>query len=204
MPEAAPPDSFLDSAAALYYNIDHPTNASIQRSGEGRNGAWRRFGIILPAAAIALTLALFLQLAWPARTPIPRRTCAPRRDRHRGADGGVCRRRVHGARLCARPAAAFARSRPVRAATLALERRAQHRYRLVLHRPVRRANTPSPTPTTASPTRPAGTMPQGYADLFKWLQPQPADAAPATAAYVRVTASAHRGARRACALRPAG
>ena len=30
--------------------------------------------IILPAAAIALTLALFLQLAWPARTPIPRRT----------------------------------------------------------------------------------------------------------------------------------
>ena len=37
----------------------------------------------------------------------------------------------------------------------------------------------------------AGTMPQGYADLFKWLQPQPADAAPASAAYVRVTASAH-------------
>ena len=30
--------------------------------------------IILPAAAIALTLALFLQLAWPARAPIPRRT----------------------------------------------------------------------------------------------------------------------------------
>ena len=30
--------------------------------------------IILPAAAIALTLALFLQLAWPARPPIPRRT----------------------------------------------------------------------------------------------------------------------------------
>ena len=30
--------------------------------------------IILPAAAIALTLALFLQPAWPARAPIPRRT----------------------------------------------------------------------------------------------------------------------------------
>ena len=34
-------------------------------------------------------------------------------------------------------------------------------------------------------------MPQGYADLFKWLQPQTADTAPATAAYVRITASAH-------------
>ena len=30
--------------------------------------------IILPAAAIALTLALFLQLAWPARGAIARRT----------------------------------------------------------------------------------------------------------------------------------
>ena len=38
---------------------------------------------------------------------------------------------------------------------------------------------------------PAGTMPQGYADLFKWLQPQTADTAPATAAYVRITAGAH-------------
>ena len=38
---------------------------------------------------------------------------------------------------------------------------------------------------------PAGTMPQGYADLFKWLQPEMTDAAPATAAYVRITASAH-------------
>ena len=38
---------------------------------------------------------------------------------------------------------------------------------------------------------PAGTMPQGYADLFKWLQPEMADTAPATAAYVRITASAH-------------
>ena len=34
-------------------------------------------------------------------------------------------------------------------------------------------------------------MPQGYADLFKWLQPQLADTAPATAAYVRVTAGTH-------------
>ena len=38
---------------------------------------------------------------------------------------------------------------------------------------------------------PAGTMPQGYADLFKWLQPEMADTAPAAAAYVRITASAH-------------
>ena len=34
-------------------------------------------------------------------------------------------------------------------------------------------------------------MPQGYADLFKWLQPEMADTAPAAAAYVRITASAH-------------
>lgn len=145
--------------------------------------------IILPAAAIALTLALFLQLAWPARTPIPRRTS------RRGGIAIAVLTAVYAVaaftglgsardpqRFCSFEAGESRRARA--------RARDCRRRRVVLPRPVHGEYALAYS-TDGVTFTPAGTMPQGYADLFKWLQPQPADAAPASAAYVRITASAH-------------
>lgn len=145
--------------------------------------------IILPAAAIALTLALFLQLAWPARTPIPRRTS------HRGGIGIAVLTAVYAVAAftglgSARDPQHFCTLEAGESATLALD--GVHSIDTVWYYTglytgeYTLAYSDDGITYTA-----AGTMPQGYADLFKWLQPQPADAAPASAAYVRVTASAH-------------
>ena len=61
---SASADSFLDRAAALYYNIEHPAF----RQREGPRMAALRY--ILLAAAITLTLALLAHLLLPARAPI--------------------------------------------------------------------------------------------------------------------------------------
>lgn len=145
--------------------------------------------IILPAAAIALTLALFLQLAWPARTPIPRRTS------RRGGIGIAVLTAVYAVAAftglgSARDPQRFCTLEAGESATLALD--GVHSIDTVWYYTglytgeYTLAYSDDGITYTA-----AGTMPQGYADLFKWLQPQPADTAPATAAYVRVTASAH-------------
>lgn len=145
--------------------------------------------IILPAAAIALTLALFLQLAWPARTPIPRRTS------RRGGIGIAVLTAVYAVAAftglgSARDPQRFCTLEAGESATLALD--GVHSIDTVWYYTglytgeYTLAYSDDGITYTA-----AGTMPQGYADLFKWLQPQPADAAPASAAYVRVTASAH-------------
>ena len=145
--------------------------------------------IILPAAAIALTLALFLWLAWPARTPIPRRTS------RRGGIGIAVLTAVYAVDAftglgSARDPQRFCTLEAGESATLALD--GVHSIDTVWYYTglytgeYTLAYSDDGITYTA-----AGTMPQGYADLFKWLQPQPADAAPATAAYVRVTASAH-------------
>lgn len=142
--------------------------------------------IILPAAAIALTLALFLQLAWPARTPIPRRTS------RRGGIGIAVLTAVYAVAAftglgSARDPQHFCTLEAGESATLALD--GVHSINTVWYYTglytgeYTLAYSDDGITYTA-----AGTMPQGYADLFKWLQPQPADAAPATAAYVRVTA----------------
>lgn len=145
--------------------------------------------IILPAAAIALTLALFLQLAWPARTPIPRRTS------RRGGIGIAVLTAVYAVAAFTGLGSANAPQRfctleAGESAVLALD--GVHSIDTVWYYTglytgeYTLAYSDDGITYTA-----AGTMPQGYADLFKWLQPQPADTAPATAAYVRVTASAH-------------
>lgn len=145
--------------------------------------------IILPAAAIALTLALFLQLAWPARPPIPRRTS------RRGGIGIAVLTAVYAVAAftglgSARDPQHFCTLEAGESATLALD--GVHSIDTVWYYTglytgeYTLAYSDDGITYTA-----AGTMPQGYADLFKWLHPQPADTAPATAAYVRVTASAH-------------
>ena len=145
--------------------------------------------IILPAAAIALTLALFLQLAWPARTPIPRRTS------RRGGIGIAVLTAVYAVAAftglgSARDPQHFCTLEAGESATLALD--GVHSIDTVWYYTglytgeYTLAYSDDGITYTA-----AGTMPQGYADLFKWLQPQPADTAPATAAYVRITASTH-------------
>lgn len=145
--------------------------------------------IILPAAAIALTLALFLQLAWPARTPIPRRTS------RRGGIGIAVLTAVYAVAAftglgSARDPQHFCTLEAGESATLALD--GVHSIDTVWYYTglytgkYTLAYSDDGITYTA-----AGTMPQGYADLFKWLQPQPADAAPATASYVRITANAH-------------
>ena len=145
--------------------------------------------IILPAAAIALTLALFLQLAWPARGAIPRHTS------RRGGIGIAVLTAVYAVAAftglgSARDPQRFCTLEAGESATLALD--GVHSIDTVWYYTglytgeYTLAYSDDGITYTA-----ASTMPQGYADLFKWLQPQPADAAPAAAAYVRVTASAH-------------
>lgn len=145
--------------------------------------------IILPAAAIALTLALFLRLAWPACTPIPRRTA------RRGGIGIAVLTAVYAVAAftglgSARDPQRFCTLEAGESATLALD--GVHSIDTVWYYTglytgeYTLAYSDDGITYTA-----AGTMPQGYADLFKWLQPQPADAAPASAAYVRVTAGTH-------------
>lgn len=145
--------------------------------------------IILPAAAIALTLALFLQLAWPARTPIPRRTS------RRGGIGIAVLTAVYAVAAftglgSARDPQHFCTLEAGESATLALD--GVHSIDTVWYYTGLYTGEYTLAYSTDGVTfTPAGTMPQGYADLFKWLQPEMTDAAPATAAYVRVTASAH-------------
>ena len=145
--------------------------------------------IILPAAAIALTLALFLQLAWPARTPIPRRTS------RRGGIGIAVLTAVYAVAAftglgSARDPQRFCTLETGESATLALD--GVHSIDTVWYYTGLYTGEYTLAYSDDGITyTPAGTMPQGYADLFKWLQPQPADAAPASAAYVRVTAGAH-------------
>lgn len=145
--------------------------------------------IILPAAAIALTLALFLQLAWPARGAIARYTS------RRGGIGIAVLTAVYTVAAftglgSARDPQRFCTLEAGESATLALD--GVHSIGTVWYYTglytgeYTLAYSDDGITYTA-----AGTMPQGYADLFKWLQPQPADAAPASAAYVRITASAH-------------
>lgn len=145
--------------------------------------------IILPAAAIALTLALFLQLAWPARTPIPRRTARC------GGIGIAVLTAVYAVAAftglgSARDPQHFCTLEAGESATLALD--GVHSIDTVWYYTGLYTGEYTLAYSDDGITYiAAGTMPQGYADLFKWLQPQPADTAPATAAYVRVTASAH-------------
>lgn len=145
--------------------------------------------IILPAAAIALTLALFLQLAWPARAPIPRRTS------RRGGIGIAVLTAVYAVVAftglgSARDPQRFCTLEAGESATLALD--GVHSIDTVWYYTGLYTGEYTLAYSDDGITyTPAGTMPQGYADLFKWLQPQPADAAPASAAYVRITASAH-------------
>lgn len=145
--------------------------------------------IILPAAAIALTLALFLQLAWPARAPIPRRTA------RRGGIGIAVLTAVYAVAAftglgSARDPQHFCTLETGESATLALD--GVHSINTVWYYTglytgeYTLAYSDDGITYTA-----AGTMPQGYADLFKWLHPQPSDAAPASAAYVRITAGTH-------------
>lgn len=145
--------------------------------------------IILPAAAIALTLALFLQLAWPARTPIPRRTS------RRGGIGIAVLTAVYAVAAftglgSARDPQRFCTLEAGESATLALD--GVHSIDTVWYYTGLYTGEYTLAYSDDGITyTPAGTMPQGYADLFKWLQPQLADTAPATAAYVRVTAGTH-------------
>ena len=136
--------------------------------------------IILPAAAIALTLALFLQLAWPARGTIPRRTA------RRGGIGIAVLTAVYAVAAftglgSARDPQRFCTLEAGESATLALD--GAHGIDTVWYYTglytgeYTLAYSDDGITYTA-----AGTMPQGYADLFKWLQPQPADTAPAAAA----------------------
>lgn len=145
--------------------------------------------IILPAAAIALTLALFLQLAWPARGEIPRRTS------RRGGIGIAVLTAVYAVAAftglgSARDPQRFCTLEAGESVTLALD--GVHSIDTVWYYTglytgeYTLAYSDDGITYTA-----AGTMPQGYADLFKWLQAQPADTAPATAAYVRITAGTH-------------
>ena len=145
--------------------------------------------IILPAAAIALTLALFLQLAWPARGAIARHTS------RRGGIGIAVLTAVYAVAAftglgSARDPQRFCTLEAGESATLALD--GVHSIDTVWYYTGLYTGEYTLAYSDDGITyTPAGTMPQGYADLFKWLQPQPADTAPATAAYVRITASTH-------------
>lgn len=130
-----------------------------------------------------------MQLAWPARAPIPRRTS------RRGGIGIAVLTAVYAVAAFTGLGSAnapqhFCTLEAGESATLALD--GAHGIDTVWYYTglytgeYTLAYSDDGITYTA-----AGTMPQGYADLFKWLQPQPADSAPATAAYVRVTASAH-------------
>ena len=144
---------------------------------------------ILLAAAITLTLVLLAHLVLPARAPIPRRT---------GRRGRLCIAALTAVYAVAaffslgsaRDPQRFCSFEAGESAVLALER--ETAIAAVWYYPGLSTGEYTLAYSTDGVTfTPAGTMPQGYADLFKWLQPQPVDAAPATAAYVRITASAH-------------
>ena len=142
---------------------------------------------ILLAAAITLTLVLLAHLVLPARAPIPRRT---------GRRGRLCIAALTAVYAVAaffslgsaRDPQRFCSFEAGESAVLALER--ETAIAAVWYYPGLSTGEYTLAYSTDGVTfTPAGTMPQGYADLFKWLQPQPVDAAPATAAYVRITAS---------------
>ena len=144
---------------------------------------------ILLAAAITLTLVLLAHLVLPARAPIPRRTG------RRGGLGIAALTAVYAVAAffslgSARDPQRFCSFEAGESAVLALER--ETAIAAVWYYPGLSTGEYTLAYSADGVTfTPAGTMPQGYADLFKWLQPQPVDAAPATAAYVRITASAH-------------
>ena len=163
---------------------------------------------ILLAAAITLTLALLAHLVLPARGPIPRRT---------GRRGRLCIAALTAVYAVAaffslgsaRDPQQFCSFEAGESAVLALERESE--ISAVWYYPGLSTGEYTLAYSTDGMTfTPAGTMPQGYADLFKWLQPEMADTAPATAAYVRITASAHvelgeaDSPRRPRTLRPTG
>ena len=144
---------------------------------------------ILLAAAITLTLALLAHLRLPARAPIPRRTG------RRGGLGIAVLTAVYAVAAfwnlgSAHDPQRFCSFEAGESAVLALER--ETAVASVWYYPGLSTGEYTLAYSTDGVTfTPAGTMPQGYADLFKWLQPEMTDAAPATAAYVRITASAH-------------
>ena len=144
---------------------------------------------ILLAAAITLTLVLLAHLCLPARAPIPRRT---------GRRGGIAIAVLTAVYAVAafwnlgstRDPQQFCTFEAGESAVLALER--ETAIATVWYYPGLSTGEYTLAYSTDGVTfTPAGTMPQGYADLFKWLQPEMAATAPATAAYVRITASAH-------------
>ena len=144
---------------------------------------------ILLAAAITLTLALLAHLCLPARAPIPRRT---------GRRGGIAIAVLTAVYAVAafwnlgstRDPQQFCTFEAGESAVLALER--ETAIATVWYYPGLSTGEYTLAYSADGVTfTPAGTMPQGYADLFKWLQPEMAATAPATAAYVRITASAH-------------
>lgn len=144
---------------------------------------------ILLAAAITLTLTLLAHLVLPARGPIPRRTG------RRGGLGIAALTAVYAVAAffslgSARDPQQFCSFEAGESAVLALERESE--ISAVWYYPGLSTGEYTLAYSTDGVTfTPAGTMPQGYADLFKWLQPEMADTAPAAAAYVRITASAH-------------
>ena len=144
---------------------------------------------ILLAAAITLTLALLAHLLLPARAPIPR--CTGRR----GGLGIAVLTAVYAVAAfwnlgSAHDPQRFCSFEAGESAVLALER--ETAIGTVWYYPGLSTGEYTLAYSTDGVTfTPAGTMPQGYADLFKWLQPEMTDTAPATAAYVRITASAH-------------
>ena len=144
---------------------------------------------ILLAAAITLTLALLAHLVLPARGPIPRRTG------RRGGLGIAALTAVYAVAAffglgSARDPQQFCSFEAGESAVLALERESE--ISAVWYYPGLSTGEYTLAYSADGVTfTPAGTMPQGYADLFKWLQPEMADTAPAAAAYVRITASAH-------------
>ena len=144
---------------------------------------------ILLAAAITLTLALLAHLSLPARAPIPRRT---------GRRGGIAIAVLTAVYAVAafwnlgsaRDPQQFCTFEAGESAVLALER--ETAIAAVWYYPGLSTGEYTLAYSADGVTfTPAGTMPQGYADLFKWLQPEMTDTAPTTAAYVRITASAH-------------
>lgn len=127
---SASADSFLDRAAALYYNIEHPAF----RQREGPRMAALRY--ILLAAAITLTLALLAHLLLPARAPIPR--CTGRR----GGLGIAVLTAVYAVAAFWNLGSAHDPQRSARSRRRIRRARARardcHRYRMVLPRPVYR------------------------------------------------------------------
>ena len=151
---------------------------------------------ILLAAAITLTLALLAHLRLPRAHPFP--------AQRRGGLGIAVLTAVYAVAAfwnlgSAHDPQRFCSFEAGESAVLALER--ETAVGTVWYYPGLSTGEYTLAYSTDGVTfTPAGTMPQGYADLFKWLQPQTADTAPATAAYVRITASAHMELRRARAL----